>query len=852
VIPLRARKIARDLVAARGRVVVMILALAISTGAVGAVLGARAILERESRASYLSTNPASATLQIPGGTDERALRIVRSRPGVIDAALRAKTGARMVLPNGRRAPMLLFVAPASDPMRVASFRVEQGRWPPADDAMLLERSSLAYFGVHVGDRVALEIRAPHPLPDSPRGSRSPTAAPLSDTVTKTARIAGAVHDGSVAPTTQEGVAYGYATSALLSRFGARAMLDELKIIVGDTGGGHTSEDGRHSSADGGHSSADVARIDAVAEDVGTALRARGVQVARIDAPPPLRHPHQAQTDTATGMLLTFAILALVLGAMLAATMLGGMLSQQIRQIGVMRTLGASNGTLFGMYLLMTAAVATVAALLSLVPAVFAARYLASVVAGLFGIEIASFAVPWTVFATALGTGVLVPIAVAYGPLVRGTSVTVREAIDGGAPAALAFGTLSVQRRLARWSGGGPALRLALRNVLRHPGRLALVVMLLGASGAVFVAARGTADGLQAAVDQGMSHRRYDLDVRLSRTEDGSDVTRALAGAGGVAALETSVSAPATIPHAGGIEVTRTYPDGGHGSFALAVLRPGSAFVQLPLVRGRALRDDEADAVVFNQLVIPQQARRARLGDQVAIAVNGRIARYRLVGIVSDVGSPATAYVTASGFARAGGEPGFAHGERAPVSLVRVVTNAHDAPSRAAAAGAIRQRLAAAGIAVRAIVPIGQYKLALNGHAAAIAQTLGAIAVIMAIVGIFGVGSALGSGVMERTRELGVLRSLGASSRTVAAMVVLEGLLYGAASALAAVLLSIPLTIMLDRFIGMQALLVPLPFVFPAQAVVLTCTAGLAAAASASAAAARTAARITIRDALAAF
>jgi putative ABC transport system permease protein len=817
-IPLTARKIARDLVAMRGRVALMIGAIAVSVAAVGTVLGARAILEREIAVNYLSTNPASATLQIPAGANADAVRIARSRTGVLDAALRARAGARMVFASGRRAPMLLFVAPASDSMRVAGFRIEQGHWPPADDELLLERSSLAYFGLHAGERIGVEAR----------GERSQVGVQGAMSAVRTVRIAGSVHDGSVAPSAQEGIAYGYATPALMSRLGEPAVLDELKIVVGDRS----------------RASANVTRIDTVAEDVGAALRARGVRVTRIDAPPPLRHPHQAQMETATGMLMTFATLSLLLGAMLVATMIGGMLTQQIRQIGVMKTLGASNTTVFAMYVLMTAGIAAVATLLSLVPAVFAARYLAAVVAGLFGIDLTSLDMPWTVFAVTIAAGVVVPVAVAYGTLVRGTTVTVREAIDGATHTGSRFGTTRLQQWFGRWSGGSRTLRLALRNVVRHPSRLALVVTLLGASGAMFVSALGTADGLQAVVNEGMSHRHYDLDVRLIRAEDAASVTRAMAGVPGVASSETSISAPASIPHDGGIDVTRTYPDGGHGSFTMTVMHPGTRFVTLPLAQGRALRDGAANAVVFNQLVIPQQARGARLGGSVSISVNGRVARYRLIGIVSDFGSPATAYVTESGFARASGE-------RGRVSLVRVVTTAHDAAARTVASDAIRGRFAGEGIPVRAIVPIGQYKLALNGHAMVLAQTLGALAVVMAVVGIFGLGSAIGSGVLERTREFGVMRSIGASSRDIAAIVVVEGLLYGAASAVAALLLSVPLTLLLDAFIGTQAFLVPLPFVLPPAVVALSAAVALAGAALASAAGARAAARLTIRDALAA-
>src|SRR5262249_29713892 len=56
------RKVLRDLWLARGRMAVLVLAVALSLGVVAAVLGAYAILAREMPRSFLASSPASATL----------------------------------------------------------------------------------------------------------------------------------------------------------------------------------------------------------------------------------------------------------------------------------------------------------------------------------------------------------------------------------------------------------------------------------------------------------------------------------------------------------------------------------------------------------------------------------------------------------------------------------------------------------------------------------------------------------------------------------------------------------------------------------------------------------------------
>jgi putative ABC transport system permease protein len=62
----------------------------------------------------------------------------------------------------------------------------------------------------------------------------------------------------------------------------------------------------------------------------------------------------------------------------------------------------------------------------------------------------------------------------------------------------------------------------------------------------------------------------------------------------------------------------------------------------------------------------------------------------------------------------------------------------------------------------------------------------ALAVIVAIVGGIGLMGSLSISVVERTREIGVMRAVGARSRTIMEMFMMEGVLQGVLSWLAAV------------------------------------------------------------------
>ena len=68
--------------------------------------------------------------------------------------------------------------------------------------------------------------------------------------------------------------------------------------------------------------------------------------------------------------------------------------------------------------------------------------------------------------------------------------------------------------------------------------------------------------------------------------------------------------------------------------------------------------------------------------------------------------------------------------------------------------------------------------ALSGHVYILIFALIMMSVIMAVVGVLGLMSAMGTSVIERTREFGVMRAIGGRSGTVMRNVISEGVFIG--------------------------------------------------------------------------
>jgi putative ABC transport system permease protein len=126
----------------------------------------------------------------------------------------------------------------------------------------------------------------------------------------------------------------------------------------------------------------------------------------------------------------------------------------------------------------------------------------------------------------------------------------------------------------------------------------------------------------------------------------------------------------------------------------------------------------------------------------------------------------------------------------------------------------------------------------------------ALSVIVAIVGAIALMGALSIGVIERTKEIGVMRAVGARSRTILGVFVMEGILQGILSWLISIPISFAASPIVARTLGVAMFGATLDYQYNWSAVGLWFVLIVVISIFASLFPARSATRISVRDSLA--
>lgn len=335
------------------------------------------------------------------------------------------------------------------------------------------------------------------------------------------------------------------------------------------------------------------------------------------------------------------------------------------------------------------------------------------------------------------------------------------------------------------------------------------------------------------LDDALAYFDYDVQVELTAPARADLLEREAMRVPGVTAAEAWRFAT----------TQRIRGDGSESrSFVTFGLPPDTTMVRPKLQEGRWLVPADGNAIVATANVREDEPD-LRVGNTLTLRVNGRDATWTLVGIVESPTQRPFLYANAGPLERAARDVGRA-------SVVMLRTETRDAATQDRVGKAAADHLETVGVRVAATTTIAEVRTTQERLFEVLVIFLSSMALLLGVVGGLGLTGTMSINVVERAREIGVIRAVGAGDGAVLRLFLAEGLLIGLISWALGALLAIPISRTLSDALGMVFLSRPLSYSISAEGVVLWLGIVIVLAAVASLVPAWRASRLAVREVLA--
>ena len=543
------------------------------------------------------------------------------------------------------------------------------------------------------------------------------------------------------------------------------------------------------------------------------------------------------------------VLILFLSSSLIANTLNALLAQHLRHIGVMKLVGGRRSQIFTMYIVLILAFGTIALLIAVPLGGQGAYALSAYIANMINFNLMGYRIVPLAFAIQIIVGLAVPLLAGLGPVLNGSRITVLRALSGDTmPEEKKHHPQAKTResgfeRMQVWFTTGLAQRgvhiprpllISLRNTFRRRGRLMLTLFTLTMGGAIFIAVFNVRVTLHDYINSIGHYFLADVSLDFNQTYRLNEVKNTALQVPGVVAVEGWAYASAEALN----------PDGTVGD-TLTILAPpvNSTLVDPVMVSGRWLQSGDQKTITVSEDILAKYPHLAP-GKTIRLKINGHADDWTVVGIFKFASQDGTvAYGNYDAISRVTHTTDHAF-------TFRVVTQDHSPAYQQVMSARLEKYFRDQGYQVNAARSGDSTLKTAAGSLDILVTFLLIMALLTAVVGSMGLMGTMGMNVLERTREIGIMRSIGAVDGEVMRTVIIEGMLIGGISWLIGALLSFPITYLLSDIVSLAIFQSPIAVHFTYQGFAIWLVVVLALSAVASILPARNAARLTIREVLA--
>jgi putative ABC transport system permease protein len=735
------KKVFRDIFLYKGRTLLTLIGIFIGIASVGAVLSSYSILNREMEKNFMDTNPASIVISV-SNLDNKAVELIKKSNPNLEIELRKTAQARIRRSDGTYGSIYLRAIQDFNNQKVDTFTLEKGAFPSDVSQMAIERDCLKLLSnikEGVGERVDIKL---------PGG------------LEKEMQLSGRVHAPGLAPASMENYSYGFLSLDGLKTLGYKGWYDEIRIV---------SYENR----------LDRTKMELLSANINESLVQNGYAVKSVQVPVPGKHPHADQLSSLLFLLQAFTLISLLAACLITINLINFIMSKQVKQIAIMKAVGASTYDISVPYFLYVIIISTVALLISFPFSIAIGRAYSQFAAGILNFNISSDSVPYWVFLIQAMVGILLPLICTAVPIYKSCTKSVKDGLYEKD-----LSSSSGKRKGFRKASGftNSKIIIPIKNLSRKKSRMILAVLALLTGGGLFMTSQNIIASIDKTVDMSMNNFRWDYNITLAGNYPEEKLKKVLGTIDGIDRFEFWGTNAALLTENGSLNSVNS---------PIKIIPENSQMVnsnltdKLNSLNGR-------DTIVVNNGVAKDE-NWIKPGTTIKVKINGRTADVVVSAIVDEVPALPTVYINTDTFKRLfGGNCG---------QMILCGVNTRDLSKQRQITKDIETKFRSSGIELVDNWNVYVLRKAFVDHLLIIVTFLTAISMLAVLVGGISIGSAVGINIAERKRETGILRAVGANRRQIVSMVLLEVFISGITSWFLGMALSYPISEWVGNYFG---------------------------------------------------
>lgn len=570
------------------------------------------------------------------------------------------------------------------------------------------------------------------------------------------KMAGLVHDPGQAPSRMEQALYGYTAIANLEPY---LKPGEQRFVL------RTKQTGLN-----------AIELSIIGQELQSIASESGKEASFI-VPPPGEHPHQGIVDSIAFLQESFGAILSLLGAILLSLILITWLYPQIPSIGIMKAVGSSTRMIFLGYTFILILIIALGLAIGLPLGYRTATFYSASIAFIQNFTPITTPLPIIDHLVTIIPVILIPYLFALSPMLRASRMSVQSAITA------VFST-PYQRifNFTQKSFADTRHKYSLNNLFRNNQRTTLLVILLIAGAALFTTGTNLRYSLQ------KDFRGYAGDAGYAITAYLKDTAT------------THIDYLDKLPFIERTSYLRARPirfqlkdQVKEEGTALRTYEPGYEFDQSRIIEGE-WKADCPTCLYINQR-LQEDFKNTPIGTEIEIRFqNNSSKKYIYSGVLKDIAH--------AGF--------FVFSDVPNASFNEVAIKLKDNYSSQDAARQIDDVFLDNDVEVSQIGDLNTRLAALENHLAPMYLVIQVMGIVTMLVALTGLVIVLNLSLQERAREIGIMKSLGGSKRSIVNMYHLEYVIITTLALVIGLVLGNILNAAICNLFGTMVLNVPVP------------------------------------------